>query len=89
MDTTSIRLPEHLTREIDRLADDRHTTRTAVICEAVEQYCAQQRAGRGSDRLALLRRLVTYEGSGRGDLAERAEEHLRVLFEEKRRRAAR
>lgn len=40
-------------------------------------------------RLALLDRLVTYEGSGRGDLAARSKEYLRQIFHEQRRTRSR
>lgn len=60
-------------------------TRSDVVREAVEQYCATLRRGGAADRLALLRRLVTYSGSGRGDLARRSEEYLRERFDARRR----
>jgi predicted DNA-binding antitoxin AbrB/MazE fold protein len=39
----------------------------------------------GADRVALLHRLVTYRGSGCGDLASRSKEYLRKLSHERRR----
>ena len=85
MPLTSIRLPDHLTRELDHVAADRHTTRSEVVREAVEQYCATLRRRGALDRLALVRRLVRYRGSGRGDLARRSEAYLRELFDARRR----
>ncbi len=82
---TSIRLPEHLTQELDHMAAERRVTRSDLIREAVEQYCtASQRRG-VLDRVTLLHRLLTYRGSGRGDLARRSEERLRELFDARRR----
>jgi len=85
----SLRLPDHLARELDELATSRRTTRSDVIREAIEQYCAAQRAGAAPDRVTLVRRLVTYTGSGRGDLAARSEQHLRRLFRARRRHGPR
>jgi Arc/MetJ-type ribon-helix-helix transcriptional regulator len=85
----SLRLPDHLTRELDELAASRRTSRSELIRDAIEQYCAVQRAGATPDRVTLLRRLVTYPGSGRGDLAARSEQHLRKLFRARRRHGAR
>lgn len=85
----SIRLPDQVTRELDALAARRKTNRSTLIREAVERYCAAMRAGERGDRLALLERLVTYEGSRVGDLAERSEHYLREMFGGKRRRGSR
>jgi metal-responsive CopG/Arc/MetJ family transcriptional regulator len=85
----SLRLPDHLARELDELAATRRTTRSEVIREAIEEYCAAQRDRGAADRTALLRRLVTYRGSGRGDLAERSEHYLRELFRARRRHRSR
>jgi len=89
MPLTSIRLPDHLVRELDEVAGRRHTTRSELVREAVEQYCAATRAGTEMDPVALVNRLVTYRGSGRGDLARRSEHYLREIFGERRRRRAR
>lgn len=85
MTTTSLRLPRDLTTALDRLAEERGTTRSELIREAVEDYVAAARKGGPADRVALVRRLVTYEGSGCGDLASRAEDHLREMFGARRR----
>ena len=85
MNTTSLRLPRHLATALDRLAEERGTTRSSLIREAVEEYVAGKRVGGPGDRLALVRRLVTYPGSGRRDGAARSEEHLRRIFGARRR----
>lgn len=88
MSLTSIRLPDHLVRELDEVAGRRHTTRSDLVREAVEQYCAALRSGGELDPVALVDSLVTYEGSGRGDLGRRSEHYLREIFRERRRRRA-
>ena len=88
MSLTSIRLPDHLLRELDEVAGRRRTTRSELVREAVEQYCATVRSDE-RDPVALVDRLVTYTGSGRGDLARRSEHYLREIFGERRRRRAR
>jgi Arc/MetJ-type ribon-helix-helix transcriptional regulator len=85
MDTTSLRLPQHLADALDRLAEERGSTRSELIREAVEEYVAGTYAGRPGDRVALVRRLVSYPGSGRKDGAARSEEHLRRIFRARRR----
>lgn len=89
MPLTSIRLPDHLTRDLDEIAARRRTTRSELVREAVEEYCAGHRGRDDADPVALVERLVTYEGSGKGDLAERSEEHLREMLGERRRRRSR
>lgn len=89
MATKTVRLPTHLSRAIDGLAADRHTTPSEIIREAAAEYCANARTHSATDRLALLRRLVTYEGSGRGDLAAHSEDYLRKLFHARRRQRPR
>jgi hypothetical protein len=80
MSLTTIRLPDELIRELDETAGRRKTTRSELIREAVAVYCAAVRSGNDSDPVALLDRLVRYEGSRRGDLGRRSEEHLRKRF---------
>jgi Arc/MetJ-type ribon-helix-helix transcriptional regulator len=86
MALTSIRLPDHLVHDVDEVAARRRSTRSEVVREAVAEYCAAARGGRELDPVALVERLVTYPGSGRGDLAERSEFYLRALFRARRRR---
>jgi metal-responsive CopG/Arc/MetJ family transcriptional regulator len=88
MPLTSIRLPDHLVRDLDEVAARRKTSRSDVVREAVEQYCASSRTRDELDPVAIVERLVTYPGSGRGDLARRSEAYLRELFGERRRRRA-
>ena len=80
----SIRLPDHLSREIDELAEARRVTRSSLVRVAIESYCSAIRAGSKPDRVALLRQLVTYPGSGKGDLAARSKRYLREIFRERR-----
>jgi metal-responsive CopG/Arc/MetJ family transcriptional regulator len=87
--TTSIRLPAELTDVLDRIANQRGTTRSEVIREAIEAYLSHLTQGEAPDRLTLARRLVTYEGSGKKDLGSRSEEHLREIFGARRQRRSR
>lgn len=87
MALTSIRLPEHLARELDAIAARRRTSRSEVVREAVAEYCAAHRGDADGDPVALLDRLVTYRGSGKSDLGTRSEQYLRELFGERRRRS--
>jgi metal-responsive CopG/Arc/MetJ family transcriptional regulator len=87
--TTSLRLPPELAAALDRLAAERRTTRSEVIRDALAHYLASARARGIEDRVGLLRRLVNYPGSNRGDLASRSEEYLRELFSARRRRRPR
>jgi metal-responsive CopG/Arc/MetJ family transcriptional regulator len=84
--TTSVRLPAELTEGLDHLARDRGTTRSELIRLAIEAFVEAARAGGPADRVALLRAIVTYPGSGRGDLATRSAHHLRKTFDARRRR---
>jgi hypothetical protein len=86
MALTSIRLPDDLVRDVDEVAARRRSTRSEVVREAVAEYCAVARGGREIDPVALVERLVTYPGSGQGDLAQRSEFYLRALFRARRRR---
>jgi predicted DNA-binding protein len=85
MALTSIRLSDHLVRLLDDLAARRHLTRSDLVREAVEQYCAAGRDSAARDPVAMVDRLVDYPGSGRGDLASRSEDYLRQMFDERRR----
>ena len=84
MALTAVRLPESLARSVDEIAKQRHVTRSEVVREALEKYCERVRKGANRSRLDLLRSLVTYRGSGVGDLAARGEEHLRKRFSARR-----
>ena len=84
METTSIRLPPSLIQSIERAATRRGVNRSTLVREAVEDYL--HRAG-GGGLVALIDRLVTYPGSGVGDLSTRGEQILRERFRGRRRRA--
>ena len=43
-DTFSVRLPEDLRQEVDRLAENQQRSRAFIIKEAVEAYVAEQHA---------------------------------------------
>jgi metal-responsive CopG/Arc/MetJ family transcriptional regulator len=87
MALTTIRLPETLAHSVDEIAKRRQVTRSDVVREALEQYCERTRKSERSSRLELLQRLVSYAGSGVGDLASRSEDHLRERFNARRRRS--
>jgi len=83
VDTTSIRLPPGLIQAIERAAARRGVSRSTLVREALEEHLR----GAGSAGLAgLVDRLVTYPGSGVGDLSTRGEEILRERFHGRRRR---
>lgn len=86
MKLTTLRLPDELSRELDRIAEERHVTRSDIAREALEQYCAAAREGQHGSRVTLLQSLVDYPGSGRGDLARQSGRYLREMFDAKRRR---
>lgn len=87
MDLTTVRLPESLARSIDEIAKQRHVSRSDVVREALEQYCERASKAETLSRVELLRSLVSYNGSGVGDLASRGEDHLRKRFNARRRRS--
>jgi metal-responsive CopG/Arc/MetJ family transcriptional regulator len=86
MALTAVRLPESLARSVDEIARQRQVSRSDVVREALEKYCESVKKGSNRSRVDLLRTLVSYPGSGVGDLASRSEEHLRNRFNAKRRR---
>lgn len=87
MDLTTVRLPESLTRSVDEIAKQRQVTRSDVVREALQQYCERQNTSEPRSRSELLRSLISYPGSGVGDLGARSEEHLRKRFNARRRRS--
>ena len=87
MEPTTIRLSAELAEAADRIAERQRVTRSDVIRKALEEYCSKRGKGKPQGRLALLMDLVSYSGSGVGDLASRSEEHLRKRFRGRRRRA--
>ena len=89
MPTTSLRLAQRTADAIERIAHARNMTRSQVIREAIDTYIEAERRCATPDRLGLLEKLVTYKGSGRGDLARNSETYLRKLFDAQRRRRTR
>jgi Arc/MetJ-type ribon-helix-helix transcriptional regulator len=87
MDLTTVRLPERLERSLDEIAERRQVTRSLVVREALEQYCARAHKKQRESRVELVQGLLGYPGSGVGDLASRSEEHLRKRFRAKQRRS--
>lgn len=85
MDLTTVRLPENLARSVDEIARQRQVSRSDVVREALEQYCKHASNAENLSRVELLQSLVSYDGSGVGDLASRSEEHLRKRFNARRR----
>ena len=85
MDLTTVRLPENLARSVDEIAKQRQVSRSDVVREALEQYCKRAGNAESLSRVELLQSLVSYDGSGVGDLASRSEEHLRKRFNARRR----
>ncbi|HYD47855.1 MAG TPA: ribbon-helix-helix protein, CopG family [Terriglobales bacterium] len=84
---TSIRLPDHLSRELDEIAARRKTTRSTLVREAVARYCNAVREEEEDDPFLLIEDEPSYGGSGRGDLAENSEKYLRGKLSGRRHRA--
>lgn len=53
-DTFSVRLPEDLRAEVDRLAESQKRSRAFIIKEAVEAYVADQQAYEDAIKEALI-----------------------------------
>lgn len=47
----TVRLPDHLERELERLAAEERTTKTQIVRRALERYVAAQRDERSSFEL--------------------------------------
>lgn len=60
-----VRLPEHLDRELDRLADETHTSKNELVVEAVRQLVERSR------RKALIECGFQFALSHDGDALER------------------
>lgn len=71
--------------QLDDIAARRNTTRSEVVCEAIEEYCSSRRQERDLDPVAMVERLVRYEGSAQPDRGRRSEHYLREMFGERRR----
>jgi metal-responsive CopG/Arc/MetJ family transcriptional regulator len=86
MHTASFRLPPELIGALARTASRRGEPRSEVVRAALEEYLARAREEGNTSLGALVDALVTYPGSGVGDLAARSEAHLRSKFHARRRR---
>jgi len=65
MALTSIRLPDHLVRELDQIAARRRATRSDLVREAVAQYCEAARSNDEADPVALVERYLREMFRGR------------------------
>lgn len=73
MQRTQIYLTRHQRRELQRLADQQHTTMAGVLREAVDAYIVRFDADRDP--------LLDVIGIGHGDASDAAEHHDRYLYE--------
>ncbi len=89
MAVANIRLPDHLSRELDEIAARKRMTRSMVVREAVAQYCSAVRDDEEDDPFLLIDEAVTYGGSGKGDLASNSEAYLREKLGGRGRRRSR
>jgi hypothetical protein len=86
MNTASFRLPPGLLEALERSAKRAGRPKSDLVRAALERYLGGfDRKGRSTTG-ELVDSLVTYEGSGVGDLASRGEAHLRARFHARRRR---
>lgn len=84
MKTASFRLPADLVRSIEVVSKKRGVSRSLVVRDAISAYLAR------ADKAPMttseyVEQLVTWPGSGKGDLASDAERLLRERFRAKRR----
>jgi hypothetical protein len=87
VETTSIRLPAFLVEAVERAASRSGVTKSTVVRRALEQYLEQTDTAPRQGLLAAVDRLVTYPGSGVGDLSVRGEDYLREMFRGRRNRS--
>jgi metal-responsive CopG/Arc/MetJ family transcriptional regulator len=85
MDTASFRLPEELVRAVAAAAARRRVDRSTIVREALSSYLERISRSAKMSTAELIDTLVTYPGSGCGDLATRSEQHLRARFHARRR----
>ena len=83
MDTVSFRLPSDVIDSLALAASRRGVARSVVVREALVAFLDP--VAEEDTTGALIDALVTYPGSGVGDLAARSEEHLRARFHGRRR----
>lgn len=80
--SSSFRLPPSLLGDLDKVADARGVPRSFVVREALSAYVERaQPATTGQ----IIDALVTWKGSGKGNLAEHGEQILRERFRGRRR----
>jgi hypothetical protein len=86
VNTASFRLPSGLLEALERSARRARRPKSDVVRTALEEYLERVDTEQGMTMGHLIDELVTYEGSGVGDLATRGEAHLRARFHARRRR---
>ncbi len=76
----TVRLPDHLERELDRLAAEEGTTKTQIVRRALERYMAAHREQRTSFELgeAFFGRYGSGERTLSATYKERIREKLRA-----------
>jgi predicted transcriptional regulator len=76
----TVRLPEHLEQELDRLAAEERTTKTQIVRRALERYLDAHREQRSSFDLgdALFGRYGSGEGTLSTTYKRRVREKLRA-----------
>ena len=87
METASFRLPSGLVGTLARSAKRSGVPKSVLVRKALERYLLRDEAAQSRTLGAVVDSLVTYEGSGRGDLAVNAEQHLRARFRERKHRS--
>jgi hypothetical protein len=86
VNTASFRLPPELLGALERSATRARRPKSDLVRAALEEYLARVGAEGGLTLGRLIDDLVTYEGSGIGDLGAHGEAHLRARFHGRRRR---
>jgi Arc/MetJ-type ribon-helix-helix transcriptional regulator len=84
METTSFRLPSELVRALQGAARKRGVSRSELVRDALAAWLGTAAAGPVTTG-ALVDALVTWKGSGRGELATDGERILRERFRARRR----
>lgn len=76
----TVRLPDHLERELERLAAEERTTKTQIVRRALERYLEAQRDQRSSFELgeALFGRYGSGESTRSTTYEHRVREELRA-----------
>ena len=87
METTSFRLPSGLVSALGRNAKRKGVTKSVLVRRALERYLLRDDASQSRTLGAFIDSLVVYEGSGRGDLAVKAESILRARLSGRKHRS--